>query len=550
MFNQSPATAVLTTTKTATAMKVLLAVTVVTASLAAISAFAMSVAGGLSPVKGLSVFLNSDPSSQTFTTAVTQAPVIGLTVRPLGTPSVVIDRVAFSLNGSLPISKISNPVLKVSDGRSFAGVVDSYNRQLVFDNDIFLTTQRNFKVQIDVAALTQTESLNLSINPRGQIVILRPLGMRALQNQNYIGPTMTFTPPLPPPAIPPGLEVRKAGDVGGQLVAGRTHSVTSYMFIALNEPVAVTKLWIAVKGANAAVNVKKIYLFRDSSPIGLATGYVLDQNGKVLVQLPPDAFVASTTYPYPKLNIKVELVDKTQLIDGSMLEIGLGDSDGDGSEWGANGNPGAGSYLMEATGVNSGVLVVATTIDSFGDGNGSIAGSSVYYLMDGVLRVSLNSASPRGSATPGVNKEVLTLTLIADNDDITVDNLEFTVVGSCRITGTGPVTIKGDDSTTYATLPAGQAWLRPGSRFDVTNFGTWNNQLVIPRLMSKTLHIFGDTTGCSSGTLQMNVKGGGKTISGVIWQNNSGNQVDSTLTRSLPIFGGALSYGGGFGYGY
>lgn len=166
----------------------------------------------------------------------------------------------------------------------------------------------------------------------------------------------------------------------------------------------------------------------------------------------------------------------------------------------------------------------------------------------GVLVISLNPLTPSGFATAGVDQEILRLNLTASGTDIYIRDLELVKSigqGICLPTGTGAATLKSSDlSVTYATWPAGTAWLaRPNFSINDAQGGIFTNELVIAAGETKTVRLFGDTTGCRvNEALQFKVTGGQDTISGVKWQPVNGGVVDSPTTKNLPILGGVLVY--------
>ncbi len=343
------------------------------------------------------------------------------------------------------------------------------------------------------------------------------------------------------------VEVAPNRPEASQFVAGTTgNTMMSYKFSATDEVIDVTMFHIATTSATAQFDIDKVKLYANDQQIGAASGYTLDSAGDILVNLTPGTFLVPEGGSVD-LTIKVDLSHKALLVDSATFEIGLGDDDGDDSSWGADGSYYIGSYLMTATGINSGVTIDPTNINSTGDNSGSVAASRVHYFYDGLLTVSLNPASPSGIGMASTNKEVLRIDLTAIGDDITIDNIEVLMNGSANIVGTGIAYWKSNDmGTTYATFAPGTTWLNPNSDFDVLNDdndGAWDNTLIIAAGTTKTIKLFGDTNGAStSTTLQANVQGSTNTISGVQWHNYSGNRVDFFLTKNLPVNGGTFVY--------
>ncbi|MDD4606716.1 MAG: hypothetical protein PHS07_00030 [Patescibacteria group bacterium] len=329
-----------------------------------------------------------------------------------------------------------------------------------------------------------------------------------------------------------------------QFVAGTTgNSMMSYKFQAEYEEIGVTDFYIATT-ASANANVDRVKLYLDGVQIGQTNGYTLDNGGDAHIVLNSGVFIVPKSPDYITLDIKVDLANKANLTDAGTLEIGIGDSDYNDSGWGANGAAAAESYGMVATGVSSGTTLTATTIDSLGTSAGNVIASYVHYLYDGILTASLNSSSPSGTATAGTNKEMIRIDLTATGDDITIEDLEVVQSGTCDPTGTTAATWKSPDGTiTYESFTAGTAWLDEASVSVSVNGGdAFTLDIVIPAGETKTISFFGDTTGCTvNETLQFSVNGSDIT-SGIEWENSTANDVDSTLTKNLPITGGTFVY--------
>ncbi|MFA6534254.1 MAG: hypothetical protein WCT37_03715, partial [Patescibacteria group bacterium] len=346
------------------------------------------------------------------------------------------------------------------------------------------------------------------------------------------------------------LKVTPSADMAAaaQYVAGTTgNAMMSYKFEASYEDVSVTSLYIATTSATASANVARVKLYLNGTQIGAASGYTLNAGGDANVVFGATEFVVPKD-GYATLAIKVDLADKTQLTDAATLEIGLGDVNGDDSTWTTqNGTAVAGSYQIVATGKSSGSVITEANIDTLGTGAGNISASKIMYLYDGVLTVSLNSASPSGTATAGTAKEVLRLNLTATGDTITVVNLEIAKGGTCTVTGTTAAYLKSADlATTYATFAAGTAWLN-NAHLDVLTHdsdGAFDTALEIAPGETKTIVLIGDDAACTTAnqTLQFTVGGVTHTTSGVSWKNASANTVDAALTKNLPVAGGSLVF--------
>jgi hypothetical protein len=370
-----------------------------------------------------------------------------------------------------------------------------------------------------------------------------------------------------------------------QFVSGTTgNTMMTYKMYASREHIAVTKFYIATGSNNdnnrAAINNVKVYY--EGEQYGAAGGYTLDAAGKAFVVLEGAGLIVPKD-TWTVLEFRVDFNDKSQVTDNTTLEIGLGDDDGDDSVWtGQDATAVAGSYLVTATGANSGATITATNIDSVGDSTGNVVASYQHKVYDGVLVVSKNSASPSGTATAGANKEMLRLDLQAVGDDITILEMEFCIAGTATVTGTGDVTIKSSDlGTTYATLTqsgfdaywdslvnAGTYYpMDPSNEADCLTIGgtaqtsdstagkiaksiePFTTTLQVAEGTTKTVKVFGDTTGAASTkTLQLSLQKMSTpstyatTTSGIEWQNNSANAVDEALTKNSPVTGGSLDY--------
>jgi len=390
-----------------------------------------------------------------------------------------------------------------------------------------------------------------------------------------------------------------------QFVAGSTgNSLMSYKFQATNEQVDVTTFYIATTGTTANANIASVKLYVDGVQVGSTNGYTLDDGHDAYISLDSGSFVVAKSPSYTTLNIKVDFANKDNLTDAATLEIGLGDTTGVDGEWGVDGAEAAGDYRMNVTGKSSGAAVatiddVSGNVDSLGTGAGNVIASYVHYLYDGVLEVSLNSASPTGTASAGTNKEVLRFDLKAIGDDITVNALEFCLTGSgdnASDLPTGTLALKSSDlGTTYGDITmtltgdydaywsvaglagAGDYYFtadNAAAESRCISFGDGTSKAVanaagsamegftndvgitVAAGTTKTLRLFMDTTGIGTNkTMQVNIMpnpystcGAGNdascavTTSGVEWENSGGTDVDALLTKNLPINGGSLVY--------
>jgi len=333
-----------------------------------------------------------------------------------------------------------------------------------------------------------------------------------------------------------------------QFVAGTTgNEMMTYKLTSSYEAIDITDFYIATTSGTAQADVAKVKLYVDGVQVGTINGYTLNAGGDAHIVLD------SGTIVVPKddnviLSIKIDLAIKSQLTDAATLEIGIGDDDGDDSVWTTqDGTAVSGSYLVVATGQSSGTAIAPTTIDSLGTNAGDISASYIQYLYDGVLTVSKNASSPSGTQTAGPGSEVLRLNLTATGDDITINDIEFDVAGTCTVAGTAVTTLVSEDGNVIYESWAAAAGLNLGD-FNVSIDGgaAFTNTLQIGAGQTKVVILKGDTTGCASTeTLSVSLTAptaSNGTTAGIEWQNVSANNVDSALTRTLPVVGGGLAY--------
>ena len=284
--------------------------------------------------------------------------------------------------------------------------------------------------------------------------------------------------------------------------------------------------------------------------------------------------------------------DKTQVVTsaGAFIQIGiedvinglpvLGVYDKD-NNWGTGGSDF--DYNIVATGQSSGATILKDTINNLGTDNAAnnvAYGSNGFSAHKGILTVSLNASSPSGTQTPGAEKEVLRLDLVATGDDVIVRELELKNSGTVAITGGGVVTIKSSDlGTTYATVLAascntygvGAICLNPTTTPSMSigpngctiaaadgvgdkctaGWTSADNLTISAGAGAKTIKIFGDTTGsASTKTYQMSVSNAAAnrtTEYGVTYRDSSGTDVGNKAstypaTKNLPLTGGGLTY--------
>ncbi len=335
--------------------------------------------------------------------------------------------------------------------------------------------------------------------------------------------------------------------INAQFVAGSSKNlVMSYSLSASHELIDIEEFYITTRGNfSPQTNVSRVKLYLNGSQIGSANGYTFDADGRIHVRLESGTLIIPEDDDVT-LDIKIDLSNKEVLHDGSTLEIGFGDSDGDTTEWGVNGARGIGSYNIVAKGVESDSLIPISSINDSGKEGGSVVASYTHELYDGVVTVTLNSQSPKGLQASGEDREVFRFNFTATGDDIDIEDLEFQITNTCPSISTGRATLMSSDrNTTYTTWPSGESWFER-SAFSVREDAEGNGfqtPLKIPLGTTKTVMLLGDTRGCvTNHLLQARLMGGQSTLSGVVWKNQSNNLVDSKITKELPLFGNTLEY--------
>ena len=372
-----------------------------------------------------------------------------------------------------------------------------------------------------------------------------------------------------------------------QFVAGgEGDEVMKYELKATNEPIGISKLYIATGPTDTSTRaaVDRVKLYFEGDQVGASAGYALNATGYAIVSLESGEITVPKD-TWTTLTIKVDFNVKTEVTDDTTLEIGLGDDDGDDSVWTTqDGTAVAGSYLMTAVGSDSGSTITATNIDSLGTGAGNVVASYEHKVYKGLLVVSKNSSSPSGNATAASGSEVLRLDLEAVGDTITINEMEFCVYGTAAVTGTGSVTLKSNDlGTTYATITQSgydAYWdiltsastyypMDPADDVDTnscfsigdqqgadntvanvtgTNIEPFTTTLKISANTTKTVRLFGDTTGAASTkSLQVKLETNpsttyNATTSGIEWENTAGTDIDEIITKNTPVEGGSLDY--------
>lgn len=394
------------------------------------------------------------------------------------------------------------------------------------------------------------------------------------------------------------LKVEKASDVpsAAQLVSASTgNEVMKYKFSATYEPIDVTEFTVfcgdsqqlGTLCANRA-NVAKVYVYADGVLVGNSAGYTLDATGRASIVLTNGTLVIPKD-SYKTITLKIDLPERAQVVTssgalGSLVQIGIEAAVTNGTvqdldnTWGdAAGDQ---DYWIVATGQSSGVTIDKDTINSGASATtGQVFASNSFSMHKGILTVSLNASSPNGTQTPGANKEVLRLNLVATGDDVVVRELELVNSGTATITGTGSLTVKSDDgATTYATVLSADANTYGGStaplaaQLSIGPFGctvaaadavgdkcagAWAeaDNLTVAAGTTKVIRIFGDTTGAlSTETYQMSVSNSAAnkttTHGATYYASDSvpvGDRTGSAdllhpATKNLPLTGGSLTY--------
>ena len=362
------------------------------------------------------------------------------------------------------------------------------------------------------------------------------------------------------------LRIDRASDYpeAAQLVSASTgNELMKYKLTALYEDIAITEIPLFLITANRT-NVYKAYVYFDGTLVGDPSGYSFDSSMKSIATIVAgDIIVPKGTGNAKYLTIKVDMGVADAVTSTNSVVVGMGASASqDNTGWGAA----AGTYFydIDATGASSGTTVAAAGINSTGVSTaGQVYGSSTFTAHRGVLTVSLNANSPAGSAPPGASLEVLRLDLTAMGDTITVNDMEF-VAGGTATLSTGTTSMykysgATRTSTTYATWTSVYARFLPGNTFsvsDTTGSGThgatgsinglWDVQLDISPGSTITVGIFGDAAAAvatESVSLSLTAPSATPdTTAGIEWEDSSTTNVDSALTKNLPVDGSTLLF--------
>jgi len=360
------------------------------------------------------------------------------------------------------------------------------------------------------------------------------------------------------------LKVEKSSDRPDayQLVSASTgNEVMKYKVTALYEDIAITQVPLYLNSANVS-NVSNVKLYLDDVQIGPTGGMQFGPDSKaVTFVLDAGEFVVEKgTANYKVLSVKVDLGTRDEVTSTNTVQVGIADSSGDHSEWIADTSDycAAGSYTIVATGVASGTTITPANITSSGAAGGDACGSFAHTGHKGVLTVSLSSDTPSGIDVGGNYKEVLRLDLTATGDVITIFDMEFTVSGSADVTGTTACYLRKVvggrvETVTYATWASGTSWFDPQRA--LTDFNVSVDAVgfdLAPEIAAGTtltVALMGDTSnaGTSNKTIQINLQEAPSTstpgtTAGLEWYDSSTTNVDSAMTKNLPITGGTIYF--------
>jgi hypothetical protein len=514
-----------------------------------------------------------------------------------GTSALPNDLVNFELWGDADTSDSDDTVKRIETTNSTASATASANTAGI-DSTITFTLKSPMRVAKAKSAKLQLRSDVLSTAQTGTAAATHghTLDLSSITATGWTtGTSVSSTPSGAGQAqivrASGALKVELAADsaTSGAIVAGSTGvSLAKYKFTASYEDVDVTTLPLflanGTTGAGTLNNVSSVKLYLNGTQIGNTAGYTFASDATKSVEFANGAFRATKDTPM-YLELKANFEVKEQVTSGAQVRVGIGDSDGNASTWGA-----AGSYNMTANGKDSGAAITATNIDNVGDGTGTVNGGNAFGVFDGVLTIGLDANSPTGVQTAGTGKEVARFWLTATGDEITVHDLGFLMSGSAtggdgtgQISGTGSAFLYNTDrSVTYADwataditqpLDPGANGLHVSSSENTTNdAGTdgtngWDTVLSIGAGQTKTLILVGDTTGAggasTSKSLQARIDDEVATTSGVQWMDvelsalngtsctaattdlATANEcvVDSgTYTKTLPVTGNGLTY--------
>jgi hypothetical protein len=333
------------------------------------------------------------------------------------------------------------------------------------------------------------------------------------------------------------LTVSKAADMPAtqQLVSGSTgNELAKYKFSASYEDIDITSFTLELS-ADFSADVSNVKLYLDGVLLGDANGYVFTGTTKAInfaagtfvVVKDEDVTLTVKADMSPKAQVTTSATNKTIAIDAATGSYGLG---------------GTGTYVMTAKGVSSGGSI--TGVNDSGD---DIYVSNNFTVHKGVLTVSANTSTPSGTATAGAGFEILRIDLTATGDDITVSDIEFVRGGTCTVAGAGATALKSSDGeTTYETWAAAAGLDKADWNVSVDGGATWSTALSVSAGTTKTLKLFGDSSGCTTNqTLQVSVTAptaANGTVAGVEWEDSSGTNINLATTKNLPVNGGSLVY--------
>jgi len=324
-----------------------------------------------------------------------------------------------------------------------------------------------------------------------------------------------------------------------QLVSSSTsNNAVSYKFQAIDESAEITEVYLVGATTAAAANVVAAgwgsdVLSLDAYVNGVKVGSSLSAsaNGIQLLSVPAGTIVV------PKdgsvvLTVKVNVQAKTNVFSGDAARLGIANSTaagaGFGTTWQGATGAAADSYLVTATGQDSGVPI--TNINSTGAAGGLIYGGNVVSFHDGVLTVTLNASSPSGLKVASTNQELIRLNLTATGDDITINTLTTNIADTCAVAPSYASNLKSaDGSITYV---AGVGGATPV----FTPIAP--TALVISAGSTKVVKVEVNTANCANpDTIQMSV-------TAVNYAAVDGNAITGGVvqTKDIPVTGGAISY--------
>lgn len=429
------------------------------------------------------------------------------------------------------VAGVSSDLLFTFSGDELVVKKDA-QRTLALQIDILSTATANDDFAFDIIAAAGTGKA--SATAAGLVGVG---GVTLSPNQNVLA-SGTFKVALDPDTATPS-----------QLVSSSIgNSVASYRLEAVDEDINVTELYLV--GVNPAILTAVApgwgsdVLSLDVSADGVKLGSTLSASATGIQLLSLTTPLTIGKDKKTVITVKLNVASKNNVASGDLFRVGIADGTlaagaSFGTTWG-----GADTYLVTATGKDSGAVI--GNINTTGAIGGLIAGGNLMSAHDGVLTVTLNSASPSGLKVAATNQELMRLNLTATGDDITVNAVDLAASSNCVFAGQTTATFlkSVDNAVTYATSSV--ANLVSG----VNPFGpaTFAVPLTISKGTTKVVKIEGDTTGCANPkTLQAKLIGGANSVNGVAWAATDAIAIDAIgwagpATKDLPLTGGAISY--------